>query len=233
MQLPRGTFRSIRKNVNVGEILSELASSRFTGIGTLSSAGVAGTLVFKNGVCILAKMQDRYGDPAWDTVLSQQDLITDIALSDLDHAQLQLAIDFNKKARLSPSRQGVPKPAAAPPQAPSPAPPASAGAGRTVPPPKARAPARKEPKEREFIKTTPVVPVQVPVPPGPERAADLPAQPRRGSAPAAQPVPPAPTPAEEDLDTFEDMDLDEVAQKIRKDCKIILKQLQLDHLTEK
>jgi hypothetical protein len=39
--------------------------------------------------------------------------------------------------------------------------------------------------------------------------------------------------AEKELDNFDSMDLDDVTQKIRKDCKIILKQLQLDHLTEK
>jgi hypothetical protein len=39
--------------------------------------------------------------------------------------------------------------------------------------------------------------------------------------------------AEKELDNFDAMDVDEVTQKLRKDAKIMLKQLQLDHLIEK
>ena len=223
MQLPRGTFRSIRKGVSLSDILSELARSRFRGIGTLSSVSLTGTLVFRNGACVLAKVQDRYGDPAWNLITSQPDIVTDIALSDIDNAQLQLALDFNKKAKVAPSLKAIPKQAV---------PPAPVSPAKEHPLQRQRPAARKEVKEREFIKTTPVAPAAPVSPPPAERPADgTPV--KKADARPEPPAEPARSPSEEDLDTFEDMDLDEVAQKIRKDCKIILKQLQLDHLTEK
>ena len=38
---------------------------------------------------------------------------------------------------------------------------------------------------------------------------------------------------EDDLATFENMDLDSVTDKIRTDCKSMIKQLHLDHLMER
>lgn len=38
---------------------------------------------------------------------------------------------------------------------------------------------------------------------------------------------------ENDLDTFDSMDIDNVTDKIRTDCKTMIKQLHLDHLMER
>jgi len=38
---------------------------------------------------------------------------------------------------------------------------------------------------------------------------------------------------ENDLDTFDTMDFDNVTDKIRTDCKTMIKQLHLDHLMER
>jgi hypothetical protein len=38
---------------------------------------------------------------------------------------------------------------------------------------------------------------------------------------------------EKDIDTFDTMDLDNVTDKIRNDCKTMIKQLHLDHLMER
>jgi hypothetical protein len=38
---------------------------------------------------------------------------------------------------------------------------------------------------------------------------------------------------ETDLDTFDSMDFDNVTDKIRTDCKTMIKQLHLDHLMER
>lgn len=224
MQLPRGTFRTIRKGVKLGVILNELAASRFTGISTISSASGSGTLVFKSGACVLAKIQNQYGDRAWEAAVAQQDMIADTALSDLDNAQLQLALDFNKKALITPARQGIQKPVS---------PPADSGAAAVPERPRPASPAaRGDRKDREFIKTTLIAHGAPVAPPAGERNGQLsspPPQVTRDQPPDES----GQSPAEKDLDTFETMDLDDVAQKIRKDCKIILKQLQLDHLTEK
>ena len=38
---------------------------------------------------------------------------------------------------------------------------------------------------------------------------------------------------EKDIDTFDSMDLDNVTDKIRNDCKTMIKQLHLEHLMER
>lgn len=247
MQLPRGTFRSIQKGVNFSDVLAEMVSSRFTGTCTLSSAVLNGTLVFRSGICVLAKIQDQYGDKGWTEVMSVQDLVTDLALSDFNSAQVQLALEFNKKARVTL--------------------PTTSGAARTDQPAhkapfiksvhhepaKASHPARYEQRKREPPVPVPREPVAAeeapaavstevredtsvtpPQPAGPEegRLADTGKEPvRESSSKRTEKIPG--THEESDLDMFDSMDLDDVALKIRKDCKIILKQLQLDHLTEK
>lgn len=245
MQLPRGTFRSIQKGVNFSEVLAEMVSSRFTGTCTLSSALLNGTLVFRSGVCVLAKIQDHYGDKGWAEVLAVPDLVTDLALSDFNTAQIQLALDFNKKGRVTLPTIPVPV------KADHPAPSVKSPIREPVRSPH---PARREQKRRE----TPVVsaaPEEMA-----EEIASLPvSQEIRDDSPAISPETarqeegsradaarevikedlsktPEKIPGsleESDLDMFDSMDLDDVALKIRKDCKIILKQLQLDHLTEK
>ena len=62
------------------------------------------------------------------------------------------------------------------------------------------------------------------------------------TAPAA-PAKPAPAESEDasgqastfekDIDTFDTMDLDNVTDKIRNDCKTMIKQLHLEHLMER
>jgi hypothetical protein len=225
MQLPRGKYRSIKKGAPLGEILDEMIKSRFSGICLFSSDAMNGTVVFRNGIVVLAKVQNHYGDPAWHEAGLFWDNVCDAVLSDLDNAQIQLALEFNKKAyvqngtsHLAVSRQIVRSDS--PVQQPS----------------KRAADPQHLQKEREFIKIMPVPPV------APAFPADVKKKPAAealfsASEPARQDSKATPEPersiAEKEMDNFDAMDLDDVTQKIRKDCKIILKQLQLDHLEEK
>ncbi|MDD5169556.1 MAG: hypothetical protein PHN75_12115 [Syntrophales bacterium] len=226
MQLPRGTFRSIQKGVNFKEILAGMASSRFTGFCTISSSTLNGTLVFRSGICVLAKIQDHYGDKGWAAVMAQPDLVTDLALSDFNTAQIQLALDFNKKARVSlPTPPPLQRPTAQP----------SREQGKQA------VYSRREQKKRDSVKPPvtegEVAPDTLPyedrqitpgLSPEPVKTKE---SPKETAKEAAESTPESSE--ESDLDMFDSMDLDDVAHKIRKDCKIILKQLQLDHLTEK
>ncbi|HPD74596.1 MAG TPA: hypothetical protein PKZ65_00890 [Methanoregulaceae archaeon] len=249
MQLPRGTFRSIQKGVNFREFLAEMVSSRFTGTCTISSVILNGTLVFRSGTCVLAKVQDQYGDRGWEEVMAVPDLVTDLALSDFNTAQIQLALDFNKKARVTMPMAPVFAKTDHPVQS---------GKSISREPVRAPSPIRREQKKREspvvssaretagtagILSPTPKdvreeVPETAPEP-APEPARQEEGQRAEGSkeaVPEDLPRKPDKTPGsleESDLDMFDSMDLDDVALKIRKDCKIILKQLQLDHLTEK
>jgi hypothetical protein len=226
MDLPRGTFRSLQKGEQLRDILNKIVKTRFSGICTFSSGNTMnGTLVFNSGICILANIQNQYGAAAWDGVQALLDQVFDIALSDLDSTQLQLALDFNKKAHVQKggNRQGAVLQKAN-------------GADHLKEQKQHGALTRHRTGEHDFTQTTHVTFGQS----GPDTPAEQ-KTPVPHQAEKKEPFPegqsaPAPnggSSAEKDFDTFDSMDLDDVAQKIRKDCKIILKQLQLDHLTEK
>ena len=225
MQLPRGKYRSIKKGAPLGEILDEMIKSRFSGICLFSSDAMNGTVVFRNGVVVLAKVQNHYGDPAWHEAGLFWDNVCDAVLSDLDNAQIQLALEFNKKAYV----QNGTSHHAAPRQ--------KAGSDFLMQQPsKIAADHQHTQKEKEFIKIMPVPPV-APAFPADVKKKPAAEAPPGASEPARQDLKAPPEQersiAEKEMDNFDAMDLDDVTQKIRKDCKIILKQLQLDHLEEK
>jgi hypothetical protein len=227
MQLPRGKFRSIKKGVPLGDILDEMATSRFSGICSFSSNTVNGTMVFKGGLVILAKVQDQYGDPAVIEARLVVDQVIDAVLSDLDGTQMQLALEFNKHAHVQKEGnwQGV-----------------SMQKAKSTPAQdiqKKRAPEpdlKSKPKEKDFIKSGPATPTSPAEPLLPRK--EIPAEDLSGARePPLQGQPASQEPqlssAEKEFETFDSMDLEDVARKIRRDSKIILKQLDLDHLMEK
>ena len=227
MQLPRGKFRSIKKGVPLGDVIDEMATSKFSGICSFSSNTVNGTMVFKGGLVILAKVHDQYGDPAMIEARLVVGQVIDAVLSDLDGTQMQLALEFNKhafvqktgnwegvsiqKAKLSPVHDSKKK--------------------RTP-----ETELKSKPKEKDFIQSVPVSPASPAVPSRPEKemtAENLPGTqkpPHQGQNGSREPPL---SPAEKEFETFDSMDLEDVARKIRRDSKIILKQLELDHLIEK
>ncbi len=246
MQLPRGTFREIRKSVAIESLLRELDGEKFSGVANISSQSLTGTLVIKAGKCILVKVQNNRGDTAWDELAKAGNEEVDAALSVLGDAQIELALEFNKSCRLVKSGKYGAAPAT---QRPS----ASAS--------------HEPPREVHAPKPAgPVAPLKPPVKPVPTRNYVAPQAPAHAPPPhplpfskAAAPVPPPPqmpsaprhedrkaTGADEppekdhetssfetDLDTFDTMDFDNVTDKIRTDCKTMIKQLHLDHLMER
>jgi len=250
MQLPRGTFREIRRSVAVESLLQELDGERFTGVASISSSSRNGTLVFKGGKCILVKIQNLRGDAAWEDLQNAGNIDVDAALSVLGDAQIELALEFNKPCRiLKPVRQT---------------------SAQTTTRPAAPSVASQHPRAAMAQKGggTPVAPLKPPVKPAPVHH-HIPAPPAAPAAAvhapphplpkAAAPVPPAPPASslrqadaakqgeeelreaasdttssfEADLDTFDTMDFDNVTDKIRTDCKTMIKQLHLDHLMER
>jgi hypothetical protein len=252
MQLPRGTFREIRKGETIGNILTELERTKFSGICSISSGAGTGTLVLKSGKCILVKFQGKSGDSGWDELQKGLYEEVDAALSSLDDAQIQLSLEFNKVSRLVKAGRPVTetqKPAPRPPEPlKKPAPPfqpvAAVPAARPAPKPAA-------PATPVFRPAPPVQPRVVPEP-QPQKTQTIfqrpamPAPPAASQVPARQNEEKRPAPAEEstgnggtgssfdkDIDTFDTMDLDNVTDKIRNDCKTMIKQLHLEHLMER
>ena len=108
MQLPRGTFREIRKNVAIESLLQELEGEKFSGVANISSPSRTGTLVFKAGKCILVKIQNSRGDAGWDEIQNAGNEEVDAALSLLGDAQIDLALEFNKPCRILKAVKQVP-----------------------------------------------------------------------------------------------------------------------------
>lgn len=249
MQLPRGTFREIRKHVAIESLLQELEGERFTGVASISSSSRNGTLVFRTGKCILVKVQNLRGDTAWDEILNAGGDEVDAALSVLGDAQIELALEFNKPFRiLKPVRQGS-SPAGGKPSAPSAATqhPRTAMAQKgSIPAAPLKPPAKPAPVHRT-VPAPPAAPASTPhAPPHPLPKATAPVPPSPPVPPLRHAAAPQPEPEERpererdttssfeaDLDTFDTMDFDNVTDKIRTDCKTMIKQLHLDHLMER
>jgi hypothetical protein len=235
MQLPRGTFREIKKDVTVGDLSAELERTKFSGICSISSGAATGTLVFNRGKCILVKFNGKSGDAGWNELQNAMAEVVDAALSTLDDAQIQLALEFNKHCKLV--KGGKPVPAHHEPQK------------KPTPPPAAATP----PSPVKINLAKPAAPVVYPSgfpakhaahaahrPPAPAPVSQVPAVPRAPFPKAAETRAGLPEEAvaheqdsSGDLDTFDSMDLDTVTDKIRNDCKTMIKQLHLEHLMER
>lgn len=256
MQLPRGTFREIKKNAKFGGFLEELQQTRFTGICTISFGTANGIIVFKCGKRILAEFQNIVGDAAWDELQKIVEEPVGAALSTLDEAQIQLSLEFNKSFRIVKAGKAEQPPL---PTSPS-----------TQPQPVKKSPLTR-PKPAEDV---PIKNHQKPV--IPERAAlyqSVPVESLHTPKSSKKTVTSHPTPTahkpsaaiplqsqvytqrpdekeilkdelshqedsnssnfDKDIDTFETMDVEAITNKIRGECKIIIKQLQLEHLTER
>jgi hypothetical protein len=267
MQLPRGTFREIKKNETVESILLELERTKFSGICSISSGSNMGTLVFKGGKCILVKFLGKQGDAGWDELQKILGDEVDAALSSLDEAQVQLSLEFNKACRIlkggkigqsqqapaplprhehheAVSHETAKKPAAA-----LHFPGLSSPAGAAPKP--AAAPAAPLPRPTPPPKVPPVPgnkPLPVPARSPASESVPAPASqiPLSSRMPAPRAEPPRDLPDEDktapgqgnssfdsDIDTFDSMDLENVTDKIRNDCKTMIKQLHLEHLMER
>jgi hypothetical protein len=256
MQLPRGTFREIKKKTKFGGLLEELQQTRFTGICTISFGTEKGIIVFKSGKRILAEFQNFVGDAAWDELQKIVDENVGAALSTLDEAQIQLSLEFNKPCRTV--KAGKAEQSSLPP------------ASQTQPQPVKKSPlTRPKPAEDVPVKNylKPGIPEWAAVTQSVPGDALHPPEPSKKTVtihPAATShKPPAGTPRQpqdnkqkpdekeilkddtshkadsnssnfdKDIDTFETMDVEAITNKIRGECKTIIKQLHLEHLTER
>ena len=235
MQLPRGTFREIQKNQKAGDLLVELERSRFSGICSISCREGVCTLVLKSGKCILAEYTTSKGDAALEGLLmSNSGEAIDAALSTLDEAQIQLSLEFNKSERVVKAPRGPPPPQKA---VHHPAPAAPHVMAKKTSPSQGANPA---PPSEEVSKLVARSPEKTPRPlAGPKNPVTVPPPSFREEKRTAPKEPEAPvketgkTDFENDLDTLNSMNLDQVTDKIRDECKTMVKHLRLDHLMDK
>jgi hypothetical protein len=108
MQLPRGTFRSIRKGLSIPVLLQEMETARFSGYCTISWGREVSTLVLDKGHVVLAEYRDLGGAGALNSIAGLGDQSVDAQLNDLSVTQLSLASEFNKPYAIKDSqRSGV------------------------------------------------------------------------------------------------------------------------------
>ncbi len=254
MQLPRGTFLNIKRSTKVGNLLGELQDMRFTGICTISFGLVNGTIVFKSGKRILAQYKDIIGDAAWDELQKIIGEKVDSSLSTLNEAQIQLSLEFNKtclivkggKAEFTPLHE-IPAPnqhtiKKSPLNTPKQAEIATSKSHQKqgIPEPTmANRPVTVEPvyaselpkiisdtllknaahKPLSSIQQKPRIYAQISDEKKPKDTALLQVDSDSSSF-------------DKDIETFETMDVDTITNKIRGECKTLIKQLHLEHLTE-
>lgn len=250
MQLPRGTFLTIKRSTKFGDLFSELHEMKFTGVCTISYKTGNGTIVFKHGKRILAEFQNTTGDSAWDAfqkIISEK---TDASLSALSEAQIQLSLEFNKTclvtmgAKTEKPAMGVSVPLQNKTSPPPLSPPYQV---QTVPgkspqklniPPFAPLPGPaklqqvKSPQPPRIISdsqlrtATQLAESSVKTPLHPQdqgkKILDL-SQPTEESESSS---------FEADIETFETMDVEAIRSKIHGECKSLIKELNLEHLTE-
>jgi hypothetical protein len=101
MQLPRGKFRSVIKGVALNSLIQELTEVRYTGVITISWRQEVISLVIQKGRYILAEYGSLKGDSAWEGMIALGETIVDAILSDFSDSELKLAIEFNELCLLS------------------------------------------------------------------------------------------------------------------------------------
>jgi hypothetical protein len=252
MQLPRGTFLSIKRSMKVGDLLMEIQEMKFTGMCTVSFRSGNGTIVFKYGKRILAQYQDTPGDAAWDELQKITGEKVDASLSTLTEAQIQLSLEFNKTCLIVKGGKAE-KPALHAIQAPHPP---------TISPPILNSPEQAQPvpgkshqkpgipkiipsftpamvapvhggepqkiiSDSQFRTATHIAAVQLRTQiqiqkPGEKTFQDLCSHQEDSDSSSF----------EEDIETFETMDVEAIRNKIRGECKNLIKELNLEHLTE-
>jgi hypothetical protein len=240
MQLPRGTFQGIKKDIGWADLLEELQGMRFTGSVNFEVDRKVVTLVFRRGKMILSEFGSEKGDAALGCMTGLGNRNVDASLSEMTEPQLSLALEFNPESRIQSSSR----------------PPRAAPEENAI----NIQPARPE-KPREIPGESIASETKLPVPPvsstGPSEVISLVEAIERGHT-GGEPEKPAPIqmagpPGERysnqnkvadleeteddasmarDLRALDEMDLDGMSDKIRSNCRFIVERLNLGHLIE-
>jgi hypothetical protein len=241
MQLPRGTFQGIKKDIGWADLLEELQGMRFTGSVNIEIDRMVVNLVFRKGKLILAEFGSDHGDVAIGRMNDLGDRSIDASLSEMTDAQLSLALEFNPEARLQNS--GRPVRAAIDEKG------VKTGPSRSEEP--VVTPLKTAPEKK------PELPVQSVPSSGSSEVISLVEAIESGNSRSEQvttkhaPLPaqtperkPKPSPVSDlditendesitrDLKALDAMDLDGMAEKIRTNCKLMVEKMDLGHLIE-
>jgi len=113
MQLPRGSFHSLKKSIPVASLLGELTDSSFTGYTTITINNAPVFMVFEAGECILAHFGDDEGLAARERLKGMGEAEVSAELYTLSPKQIQLAMEFNPSMGMKTAQKAAPAPAQA------------------------------------------------------------------------------------------------------------------------
>jgi len=104
MQLPRGTFRELKKGCALCSLIDGLVQNAFSGYCRIVADPHSITLVFEQGTILLAEYDTLQGDTAWTRLMQESQMIVDAAIHDMTASQVNLAIEFSQQARVRAAR---------------------------------------------------------------------------------------------------------------------------------
>jgi hypothetical protein len=100
MQLPRGTFRELKRGSGLHSLIREMEEACLSGYCKIISGETPLLLVFSKGKIILAEYGTLTAHAAMDEISRSGGQPVDAVLHDLSDAQIQLALEFNPSARV-------------------------------------------------------------------------------------------------------------------------------------
>jgi hypothetical protein len=110
MQLPRGTFHSLKKSISIASLLGELTDSSFTGYCTINVEKSPVFMVFEGGECILAHFENDEGLAARERLKGMGAAEVNAELYTLSPKQIQLAREFNPSMAMKAAPVAAPAP---------------------------------------------------------------------------------------------------------------------------
>jgi hypothetical protein len=111
MQLPRGSFHSLKKSISIASLLGELNDSSFTGYCTITIDNAPVFMVFEAGECILAHFGDDEGLAARERLKGMGEAEVSVELYTLSPKQIQLSLEFNPSMGMKAAPSMAPAPA--------------------------------------------------------------------------------------------------------------------------
>lgn len=209
MQLPRGTFRDIKRESGLHSLISHMEEVSLSGYCKIISDETPILLVFRNGTIILAECGALKGPAALEQISYLGDRMVDVVLHDLNDTQLGLALEFNPSCTFpegGPARGRGTKPLSMPregtidPQSRQPE------IGRTA---SAERGARPHPG----------------VPAAPEKTMLTPPAYKRGTEEEVSLL-------MRELDSLDRLDIESMTEKFRANCRLMIEKLDLEYLLE-
>jgi hypothetical protein len=213
MQIPRGTFRALKRGCDLPALIQELKDTAFCGYCRIAPGSGSITIVFDKGDIRLAEYDTLEGDAALERIVQSGSLTVDAVLHDLSAAQLDLAVEFSPLSVVKPGKRKImPGQQASPGVSRShhgtPTDSRNSGPLKEMPNPGSRpvhAGHYHIPAEKPVVKSE-ISPIKAP-----DDDATL---------------------LSRELDALDSMDIESMAAKFRANCRLMMERLELEHLID-